>query len=732
MSVFKLNNTGRGDKLPQLVAGLRADINNKGAVLANPERAKDLTIGFESLTTGNATLLENYLDQASSTITQQAQDVGFTPEQIKDFGPGLEAATIVLGAAGNLSEYARMAATSVASGANVVQASSVGFDYGSPSLEAFDEVPLKEMLDYSIGWNLMAARQDAFGEAFFRTIVVTPELGGVDVTVPLVTVFDKAEHEKSGKRSDFKRRNLVDAFVDKDILADESTRLVPVRYVDNSNASYFVPAGAVGAYSVTVAGVSVPTAPLAMGQSIDLLGASSYEPLIGLGALDINDAIDKGAKIAALYLQTATGKPAIKFSTGSIPRASWVKSPEGSYRDLVLSFDSFLRFDKDTVAVDGTAVSELAAIVGSNRTAVFDVKIKGDMNVETGNTSTMAFPITLRSLKDENGLDIATDSGDGATIKAAVEATKVIGYDIDANRTNSNRRTVGLRVNNNLFTNRYQIPVGSPISVQAPHSSNNDAADLKALIAVARVRNSNNAVTKLTQTAEFLEEHYIDGLSDDEIFGMFPGMGRYLLKPYFETHELDMEASINTIASHEKADDISAVLVQAIRDVGIRLYQRSRYQAALDVLTGGTGETPRLVVGTDQVISRYLIVPGDTRTFGQTFPNSSIVVSQDLRVRGKIFLAFVRDGQEGIDVLSFGNHLWIPELVTTVTNVSRNNQQIKETQVQPRTLHMINAPVMAVINVSNLHKVAVDKISTPALDTDITQPFLDGHNYQAP
>lgn len=736
MSVFKLTHNGPSDKLQSFVQQVRTDLNSRGNTLGDPTQAKRLMAGLESLDSNDSTLLQNHLQQGADLLANAAAEtqlIGTGGDLSATYGVGLEAAAIVLGAAGNLSAYAELATNSHASGNNVVSAESAGLDYGiKPALEAFDEVPLKDMLDYSIGWNLMAARQDAFGEAFFRTIVVTPELGGVDITVPVVTVFDRADHDKSGKRMDFKRRNLVDAFVDHTVLSDESTRLVPVRYVDNSNAAYFVPAAAVGALSVSVAGVSVPTAPLAMGQTVDLLGLSAYEPLIGAGALDINDAIDKGAKIAALYVQTAANKPAIKFSTGSIPRASFVKGPEGNYRDMILSFDTFLRFDKDTVAVDGTAVSELAGIVGGDLTAVFEVKIKGDMNVETGNTSVTAFGLVLRSLKDNSGADVATDSGAGAAIKAAVEASKVIGWDPDARRTNSNRRTVGQRLNNTLVTNRYQISLGSPISIQAPHSSNNDAADLKALIAVTRVRNSNNAVTKLISTAEFLEEHYIDGLTDEEVQSLFPGMGRYMIKPYFESHDLDMEASINSISSHEKAEDISSVFVQALRDVAIRLYQRSRYQAALDVLTGGTGEIPRLVIGTDQVISRYLIVSGDTRTFGATFPNSSIVVSQDARVKGKIFIAFVRDGQDGPDALSFGNHLWIPELVTTVTNVSRGNQQIKETQVQPRTLHMVNCPVMAVINVSNLHKVAVDKISTPALDTDITQPFLEGHTYQAP
>lgn len=736
MSVINIrkNHGQQNQPITALASQIKTMIANQGSLLATKDQSDRLVAGLESLG-GDRQIAETHLSQVSQTLGHAAAEAGFDETRLAQFGPGLEAASIILGASGNLSAYANAALNSQASGPNVVFAQEIGgagrLDIADPvaSLEAFDEVPLKDMLDYSVTWNLMAARQDAFGEAHFRTIVVTPELGGIDISVPMIRVFDKADHNNDGKRMQFNTRNLVDAFVDPTVLADQSTRLVPYRKADNSNAEAFVEAAAVATYAYPVAGVSVPTAPLAVNKTVDLIGVSQYEQLIGMGVMEINDAVDKSVKVSSIYVQTAAGKKAIKFNTGLTMKSGFVKGPEGNYRDMILSFDTFVRFNKDSVAVDGSVVTELADLVGGNLTAVVGLKMAGTLNVEDANIAVSAFPLTLKSLKDVDGKDVAIDSGVGATIKAAIEAAKVIGYEVEANRTNSNRRTVGIRLNNTLYTNRYHIPVGSPISIQAPHGSNNDAADLKALIATTRVRNSNQAGTAVLNTLEFLEEHFVPGMTDEEIYATFPGMGRYLVKPYFEKHELDIEKAINSIRSHEKAEDISAVFVQAIRDVAIRMIQRSRYQAALDVLTGGTGELPTLVVGTDQVISRYLIVPGDTRTFGETFTKSKIVVTQDQRFHGKIILTFTREDQDGPDPLSFGNHLWIPELVTTVANVSRGGQQIKETQVQPRTLHLVNCAVAAVIEVTNLHKVVTDKIATPALETDISNPWLNGHTY---
>ena len=737
MSVLK-KNPRQLDGVARLTKAVKATLASKGSNVASASQSQALFAGMESMSDGERLMAQNHITSTQDLIRDAAQETQTTDLLDAENNPGMEAAAVILAASGDLGKYASLALKSVASGngdIHVAQISGNGMDYGAEvtaAMEAFDEAPLRDMLDYSVGFNLFAARQDAFGEAFFKTVVVTPELGGIDVSVSRATVFDRGEHDSSGKRMNFVRKNLADAYVDPTILQDGSTDLVPVRFTDNSNAAEFVPAAAVGARNVIVAGVTVPTAPLLMGRTIDLLGISNYEALIGMGQLDINDAIDKSVKLSSIYLQTAAGKSAVRMRTLNMPQAQFVKGPEGNYRDTILSLNNvLLRLDKNTKAVDGALPSELALLGTEQYTAIIEVKVSGVLNHEIGNIAVQAFPLVLRSLKDgDTVVDIT--AGDGLTIKNAIEASKIIGFDIEGKRTNSNRRTVSKRLNTTLETNRYPIPVGAPITVQTPHTSNTDAADLKVLIAAARIRNSNNAVTQLLNTIDFLEEHYRPNLTEDEIHATFPGMARYLLRPFFEQRKLDMEAAINSVKSHEKALDVSAVLVNALRDMVYRMFRASRYQAALDVLTGGTGTMPRLIVGTDQVIARHLIVPGDTRTFGTLFEKVTVVSTQDLRMFGKIVVTFVRDEQDGPDPLSFGTHAWIPELVSTVANVARSGQQIKETQVQPRTLHFVNMPVMGVINVQNLTRVLSEKISTPAFDTDITNPWLEGFEVPTP
>lgn len=717
-----------------LASAIRQNVLNAGAGLATREQSNLVVAGLESLDANQAHLFTQHMHNVQGVLTQAAEEIGLN---INVDGPGMEAASIVLGAAGNLHGYAQIAAGSQAAAGNNIalgatmfgtNASAMGYE-DVASMEAFDETTLNEMLGYSASFNLFAAQQDPFGEAFFKTVVLTGELGGIDVTVPRLRVFNKAVHAASGKVLDWQAKSVIDAYVDPSILADNSTDLVPVKAADGSANASFVPASAVAVRSVQVAGVAVPTAPLLAGKKHDLIGLSQYQPLIGMNAMDINDAVDKSVKLKSIYVVPAAGKAAIRVSTAGMPQAQFVKGPEGNYRQMILALDTLISIGDDVKAVDGTAVTEFAALVSNGYRAVVSLQVNGGLNVQTGTISVHGMPLSLDGLYEADGTVADTASGTGKTIKDAIEAATVVGYEIAGKRTNSNRRTVGLRVDSSLETNRFPIPVSSPISIQAPHSSNNDAADLKALITIARIRNSNNAITALIGAEEYLEEHVSENLTQDEIYAKMPGMGRFLVRPFFERKTLDLDASINSISSHEKAADTSAVIVNALRDVVYRMFQASRFQAAVDALTGGAGDVPTLVLGMDQVIIQHVMVPGDTRTLGTLFPKVKIVQTLDQRVKGKIYATFVREDVEGCDPLSFGTHAWIPELVTTVPAVSREGAQIKETQVQTRTLHFVNLPVLAVIEIQNLSKVLGDKISAPALDTDLSNPFLAGHTY---
>ena len=702
-------------------------IKNGGASFVGADTTNNL-ISMESLNGAQAQNLVSAYEEMQDTIRQTLQGVGL--EGFDDVG--LQAGAVAAMAAGNPAAYAEQAYNGRASadGATLVDPVTMG-DAGAidtrevAALEAFDDRELREHLPTSIVFNVYGARQDEFAEAFYPTVVVTPDQAGLDVSVSRMLVFSEVRRA-TGAAANFNKKNLIDAAVDATILADEHTALVPARLSDNSNASFFVPSTLVASYFKDVAGVAVPTAPLAMGKTVDLIGISQYQPLIGAGILDSTDSLDARIVLQRLILQVAAGEAGVAFNVERLPRASFVKSVEGNYREMNLQFATQdLVINAGTRQVDGSTVAEFADITSNNYTVRLSVAVNGTANVEIGNVKLFASAIEVASITDASGNLVSTAGGAGATIKAALEAMTIAGYELKAARTNANRRTRGLILDTTVETERYTIPLGSPISVPSPASSNRDAADLKALIAASRIRNSNNAVTTLLNSAASLKA-YLAGPKRKDALPQVGGIGRFLVEPFFEEHDLDLELSINSIKSHEKAADVSAVLINAIRDVSYRMYRDSRYRAALDALTAGTGAEPTLVVGTDEVLVRHLMVDGDTRTFGAGFKSFEIVASKDRRVANKIFITFRRDeAKSAADALSFGTHAWIPELASTIV-VSRNGATTKETMVQPRSLHVTHLPILAQINVQNLSKVLADRIDQPAVATDVTNPYLAG------
>ena len=336
-------------------------------------------------------------------------------------------------------------------------------------------------------------------------------------------------------------------------------------------------------------------------------------------------------------------------------------------------------------------------------------RVDGEANVQTGNVKVYAAPVKVASIQDVDGNEVGMSSGAGATVAAALATATVIGYELKAARTNSNRRTRGLLLDTNDITNRYAIPLGAPISVPSPVGSNRDARDLEALVAAARIRNSNNAVTRLLNYADTLRA-YVGGNKRKEGVPSIEGMGRYLVTPFFEEKELDLPALINSVRDMDRAQDINALLVNAIRDVAYRMYRDSGYQPALNATVGGSQE-PKLLIGTDVVLQRHLMVTGDSRTFGISFREYEIVSSFDSRMKNKIVITLTRAGaSEGPDPLTFGTHAWIPELASTI-NVARDGATTAEAMVQPRNLHINHLPVMAVITVKGLDEVLTAKVN---------------------
>lgn len=578
----------------------------------------------------------------------------------------------------------------------------------SVALEAYDERDNRNAQQYSIMYNLLASRQDDFGEAWYPTLVVNPTEVGILLEVKLFLVYNDFKRSITGALAAYNRKNVIRAYADATILNNELTYAVPVLRItggaDDTTAN-FVPTSGVGsvpATTFTTDGLSIPTAPLKTGREIDLIGLSQTDALIANGLMDVTDNLDSLVKLEAIYIKFYDGinTNVVKFDMSQIPDSMFTYAPQANTRKMLLNVStSSVIITAATVPVDGgtlTALSQMTAgMVGR-----LNVNLAGYVILDKGNLVINGGAVSLQVLRDATGALLTPN----ATLAANIATATIIGYDVKAHRANSNLRQRGQLVDTQRELQVINIPYRSPVACVMPVTDNsgNDSSALQTLVTITSVRISNEAVTALLKAQSAL----VNYTSVPDVDGTLPnlfGIGRYYIKPVYFTEAVNLTNTVDSLRSMDRIKDIRCALVEKLRYYASEMYRSSEYKAAALVLNGNINFKPTLVVGTDPVVYNYLMADGDLRTLGEQF-DVKIVSSIDTRISNKIFMSFgVFDTSRNsvVNPLSFGNLLWSPES-TVVLPISRNGQISKEMIVAPRFYHMTNLPIMTVLTLTNL------------------------------
>lgn len=579
--------------------------------------------------------------------------------------------------------------------------------------ESFSNETLKKYGGVSVAYNIQASRQDPFCERLFRTVTVTPENGGVDVSVSSMVVMNHFLHDPKGARADFGRKLLLRAAMDAGILSDESTRIVP-EWIEDETDHLFVAPDVIAPRDVVLGKRQVKTAPVKVGEVFDLLGLGSTSIMRLNGQLSSEDGLDRMVSVDEIYLQIADGD-ALSFSVRNLPRSLFYKAPQGADRELTLTFVSkILTLNENTVLADGSDVTNatLALIKAQKLTVALELGLDGSVNVETGNISVNARPVKVYSIHNEAKEKISLTTGAGLSVVNGLAQLAVIGYDPGARLTNANRRERGLVLTRTEYVERYPVLLGPPMIFPSPLGEERNVSDMNMLLTATRLRNNNNAITRLLNYSDDLERWMaiLEDTDADNIVPEIEGIGRYYVYPWHRSEDLHLPDHIQSVKTSERIADISELLVNHLRDGIWEAYRETNIQTAMDALTGYSGKKPMVFIGTDSKLSRFIMVQGDTRTIGDGLQFEKHE-SPDRRVFGKIFYTFVTDG-EGIDPLNFGSHIWIPELISAV-NVSRSNSHYDEAMVQNRSRHIVHLPVLGVINVTGLDEVLKNQTPFP-------------------
>lgn len=688
-----------------IAMAINSDIAIKGDDFINPANV-DAVISVESVDGADPKHVSAF-GEVKAALVETIKEAG---TEVDLDSVGLEAATIITMGLGDHTAYHEkaMQATVNADGVTIIADGD-----SSPAMEAFDNTEIGNYKHYSIAFNLESAQQDEFGETLFPTIVLTPETGGLDVTVEQTIVHREVRRAITGDVTDFAKRKVLDAVVDHTILESEATRIYPVVLDDGSNSKFFVDNSVIAKQVLSIDGVDVTTAPLRLGVPADLLGLSSGSPLNNGQELTDEDSIDSNVQLDVIYVKvtdaTASKTSVIAVKVNGLPRASFYKSPEGnSDREMSIAFSNetvILLSDRKDIA--GVAAEALASL--TDQKLNISLQMSGTLDLETGSLNLFGPTPSANGLFAADGTGISINGGAG---KALIDniSFELVGYSLEAYHSNANLRHRGILGGYTGKVERYSIGFNAPITAKAPVNATERkaASDLKAITAISRTRTANNAVTKLISRSVMLKA-YAEAVAGDMPTPEIEGAGRHLVNPYYKEMNIDMALVINSTKSHERAEDVNAVLINAIRSLAYPMSQDSNYQTALEAITNGKETKPRLVIATDSVLQRHLIVSGDERTVGIGMDNV-VITSPDKRMANTIYMTFARENKTGeADPLSFGAHGWIPEMVSTA-QVSRGGSTSVVTTVQTRNRHIGLLPIMAKITVTNLQKALSTKV----------------------
>ena len=710
-----------------LIDGLKSGLKVAG-LNDRPEIAQ-VVISSESMdaaTASNAKESLNSLDE----IVKNTIETCISVEGMDDFNPNaaqLKAATLVAAMAmdpsatrENLNSLKQVQAQNVV---GTITGHDLGLedmvDADNISVESFDGQTINSAVYFSVVYNLLASKQDSFGELFFPTVTIDPTTSGASIEARVINLYDEVKRGVNGAsdRNKFNKKSIVKAITDPTILSVDKNLLVPVLRDENK--------AVLAADLKTVnneKGEKIITAPIVIGKAVSLLGISQTDAQLAKGVMDNTDALDRRVQVKNIFFDL-TGKDAdgndvtetFKFDISMLPHTNFTYSTQDHNKDLMLSFttDNMIFNTTATKTWNGSG-SVILANLPQGYNAKLELVVHGDGNTQYGDVAVYASSVNLIDVIDDGGNSVATDDDAYGKIKTVADTAAPRAYDVEAYTTNSNIRQRGQLVGVDIHNQIYTVPVRSGVTVLKTvgnsNDTDNDASYLASQVTFTGIKMSLEAVNALIGFADTLRNITLNGTVKDVAI---LGVSRFFVDAYYNEQTVDLSTSVDSIRSGEKLEDIKAALVGKIKNEVVRMFIESNYAIAKKVLNGGVEGKTTVLIGTDTKTAQYLTNGADTISLGKEF-DVKIATTQNPLVKGKLFISFGDNSStrnEKVNPLGFGVCFWSPELSLDVV-ANRGGSIVRELSTLPRFLHVAQLPIMTVINVTgveaSLGKIAVN------------------------
>lgn len=591
------------------------------------------------------------------------------------------------------------------------------------SRESFEVHGMMNTLSMTVSYNVRADKQSKAAELFFPTINLDFNSNNYTIDTQLSTVFTEKEYEVTGKRDAYRnQKHIIKALRNSTILKSNFTDIIPV-YRQGQNDDSFVDVSVLPVRSVVNdQGEKFQTSLLRLGEEIKLLDISQTNRMIALGMQDSTDQIAGNPRLKTIGMKV--GNDTVLFENLQYHQASqFTYSPKGDREDILLTYDVNTHLlDEHTKGVkSGALPTELQALKDKGLEVLVRLTLTG-----RGNTDTSAFEINSGSVKVTAVRDAKTkevkDLEDAALkpLLDAVKATEVVGWEIDATRTNSNIREHGMILDSRVQRIIYGVRLHSPIAVRRPFDEKTDVTDaqrIDTLIQTNYIRRTNAAITALYDILGMLKAAPEKVDMTEPFAHSIVGIGQYFSKNYVRDVALDVYKTTQSMQTTDVRANASAVITNFVLAEMTQAYTSSELAAAYEIISGGANFRPHVIAIADVFTSKFIFREGDARTLGDGFDFTIEECSDDRLVDkdkdgevGTIFLSFgvPRNGSLSIP-LWFGNCLSKRE-IPRIVNRARGSKYQHEVMVQPWFSHICHLPILVRIRVVGLKKAVQERI----------------------
>lgn len=697
---------GSVEKVQQAVAPMASNINAKAA--ANFTDA--LNVGNENLDTATATQLQDYVTSCESIATAAITALG-----------GDNVLTAAQKAAGNY-------IASIAAAQREGQKPNVAFlgamDFGHESMkdtttynnlvqsfEAFDGQLTKNTLSYSIAFNILASRQDEFGESFYPTLTLDPTNAGFEVEVSYAYLIKEFQHKLNGSaitKSTYPKVPLLKNLFNSEYMEGDANKLVPVYRAENASLLLTE-----GVRDDKTTGDAIQTAPIKAGVTASIIGLSMSDKLLDKNAvLDMTDAVDRGAVLTKIVLKL--GADMFKFDVTREASRLFVDKQVGGADAHVK--ETIMNFKSESIILDTVAPKKINGAVSSifdglpeSYKIKFNVSLTGELALDTGNISVAATKVEINSIMTSSGDVLASDSAEYIAVKTAlgtINAQSFLAYDVDAFLTNSNTRMKGMRLTYESQVKKWSCPLKMGVTLQVPvvnaMGTNNDVDKIAQHISAVHIKISYDAVKTLVSYANELKLVTSTEFDTGVVFSDTPTFE--IITPTYVEEEFEAAKYVDSLRSSQNVEDLQAALGNKIKTMVLAAYISSNYNI-VHQSKYGADKRPGVLIGTDPTIASWLS-QGNGIDLGKDFTDVKIVSTPNPAMKGKITIVFDPDSSkqaEAFEEMKFGYCLWSPTILVDLQKTLAGGAVAREIHNIPRYKHINLMPVMMQLNVVNLN-----------------------------